>query len=1595
MRSVNELIQKAQFSKKERWKIRRLITIGRFYFARLVMYHDLSPEKWPGNKNISTHKIVQRLFGISSADESRGGHAGGHAEDYDIDTPEVEEAVPLLITSADASQHSALVDVMQGKNIAITGPPGTGKSQTITNIIANALARGKTVLFLAEKMAALNVVYKRLREANLGPYCLELHSEKAKKTQVLKSIEDRLRPRPEGGHGGSLAAKTEDFKWHRDRITEYVNLVNSQFGRQDKPIRDYLGSTKRYKDRIGDDVLSIIKQCRLSFAQADLSVSELIHHTRDLENIASLKQDIDAQSKEGQHPWGFVRNANLTRPDCDDLKPQIERWKDELVEIQSRLESFNKDFSIGNTMRDIHAFCGCLGDLMDVDISLLNEAFIADLGDLGGKEKAAALTAFVEHVRDYRAELKKIQSMQNPSAAIDNLKEIENDRLAAEEMKADTMTALDMRAHVKDWEEELKLWDKNLERLLPIGAKFGVSKNDDLDKIYALAEVPDDIASVPPEYLRSRTDAIMDEVNAMRLKAAADTQERIRASLEDQEEHYDLSMMGQPREIRMHAAALDHAGWFPIFKSSYRQAKKVIRLASKQKTTFNPEQSAITLRAIADNKEEKEKIDQDNQLRTICGSLFKGIRTDFKMLQGINEWASRIRQRYASGDEFSREVRSWLLKGDREELESVREWARDDLFSDLKSKIANIKDKVAPDTPIEKYLDSLGQRAEKLKRLKDRLQDIAADKRMTFADIANDLPHLHNAKQARKNVRDAADKDSVVKKFFGNAYKDAETDVEDIEQTAHFIHKCLASPMLKSGFDVFLNRDFSKRWESFTEQLKALTDIVNSAKGIAEQVDALACLRFGSPSDESNGIDLADLIKQLSEALDKPDALNQWVRLNRHIADANETIREPLLQIYDQEKCDFATLPDAFNYIVYCAVVREIYQRHRLMSDVSGIGLEKARAKIKELDQDIMKLQQQELCNKLDTAKPVYSSNDGRKKMEGDLIDHEIGKQKKHIPIRELMKRANQSIQKIKPCFLMSPLAVAQYLDPGAFEFDLVVIDEASQMHREDALGSIARTDQIVVVGDPKQLPPTSFFQSAANDDDDDGEEDISGAIMDMALSAFRPSRMLSRHYRSQHESLIAFSNHTFYDDSLVLFPSPVKDPTELGVRLEEVGGTYMGSKAAAPSKRGSKRGSNMGEVEAVVQSALTFMKKHPDRSLGIVTMNKAQEGLIELEMDRAFLEHRHATEYKAKWQDTLESFFVKSLENVQGDERDAIFISTVYGPDKNGAVMQRFGPINNAGGHRRLNVLFSRAKKNMVVFTSLKPEDIKITPQSNEGVKALKGFLTYAQTGILDQGQYNPEKMPDSDFEVWVKEKLESIGCEAHPQVGVGRYRIDLGVKHPRYPYGYLMGVECDGATYHSSQSARERDSIRQQVLEGRGWHIYRIWSTDWFSDPVREFEKLENYIQQRLDSEDLKKSPAENNLIEHDFTPHDFMPDDSVPDDSVPDDSVPDDCIVDEKDEEPEDSRAVTNKQENADDKVQLLDTVTYFMTRDDGKKEKRVVKIVPYQGHHTTGSIATKYSAIGRALLGACKDEEIECTLSRGAVTLQIVHIDRRNA
>jgi len=467
------------------------------------------------------------------------------------------------------------------------------------------------------------------------------------------------------------------------------------------------------------------------------------------------------------------------------------------------------------------------------------------------------------------------------------------------------------------------------------------------------------------------------------------------------------------------------------------------------------------------------------------------------------------------------------------------------------------------------------------------------------------------------------------------------------------------------------------------------------------------------------------------------------------------------------------------------------------------------------------------------------------------LLNREFNKKSRHLPIRILMDGAGLAIQRAKPVFMMSPFSVATYLPRTGLPFDTVIFDEASQIRPVDALGAIARGKQVIVVGDSKQLPPTSFFDRLQSDDSDDESEtrDVESILKQFASKgAF--SRMLRWHYRSRHNSLIEYSNHGFYDGNLTVFPSPCISREVNGLRFEHVQeGVYQ---------RGAGKRKNPVEAQRVAEYVMEHARTRPELSLGVAAFSMAQMQEV---MDRVEILRRQHPETEVYFTShPYEPFFVKNLENVQGDERDVILISVGYGRTDAGTISMSFGPLNNEGGERRLNVLISRAKLQCVVFSNLTYGDIDLSKTKSAGVRHLKGYLQFAEKGYIDQ-QEPSGREPDSPFEVEVAAAIRSMGYEVHHQIGSAGYFIDLAIVDPASPGRYLLGIECDGATYHSSRWARDRDRLRQQVLEGLGWTMHRIWSKSWFEDPETELKKIHSALE--LDAPiSASKPPAVSTL-------------------------------------------------------------------------------------------------------------------------------------
>ena len=451
------------------------------------------------------------------------------------------------------------------------------------------------------------------------------------------------------------------------------------------------------------------------------------------------------------------------------------------------------------------------------------------------------------------------------------------------------------------------------------------------------------------------------------------------------------------------------------------------------------------------------------------------------------------------------------------------------------------------------------------------------------------------------------------------------------------------------------------------------------------------------------------------------------------------------------------------------------------------------------------------------------------------VLRREFQKKTRHLPTRKLVEKAGLAVRAIKPVFMMSPLSIAAFLPPGTLDFDLVVFDEASQVRPVDALGALLRGKQAIVVGDTKQLPPTNFFDKMVQGDDlDDDEESTRDveSVLSQFLAKGAPERMLSWHYRSRHESLIAVSNQEFYDNKLVVFPSPDKARRDSGLALVKLehsiydrGGTRTNRVEADAAAR------------AVLDHARAWLTAPPERrlSLGVAAFSVAQTEAI---LDR--LEELRRSDPSCEEffnEKSTEPFFVKNLENVQGDERDVIYISIGYGRGKDGSIAMNFGPLGGEGGERRLNVLITRARIRCVVFTNLVSTDLDRA--AAKGVRALRGFLAYAESGTLEiRGATTSER--DLVFENDVIAALAARGYQTLAQVGSGHFRVDLAVVDPDRPGRYLLAIECDGANYQTARSARDRDRLRVQVLEGLGWTIERVWSVDWFRDPHAQIERL-----------------------------------------------------------------------------------------------------------------------------------------------------------
>jgi very-short-patch-repair endonuclease len=445
-----------------------------------------------------------------------------------------------------------------------------------------------------------------------------------------------------------------------------------------------------------------------------------------------------------------------------------------------------------------------------------------------------------------------------------------------------------------------------------------------------------------------------------------------------------------------------------------------------------------------------------------------------------------------------------------------------------------------------------------------------------------------------------------------------------------------------------------------------------------------------------------------------------------------------------------------------------------------------------------------------------------------DLIRHEAAKRARHLPFRKLLAQAPEVLTALRPCWFASPLSVSELMPAARQYFDVVLFDEASQVLPEDAVPALLRASTAVVAGDQNQLPPTTFFDLSGEEDEEaESASAVEGfeSLLDQMIGLIEKPWSLDWHYRSLDESLIAFSNRHIYGDRLITFPGAGGPPALSHVLVPFI-----------PNQDGQEESSGA-EVRRVVELVLKHVAERPDETLGVIAMGIKHARRVEAAVDQALISRPYLEAFFAE--DKSERFFVKNLERVQGDERDAIILTIGYGKDRSGRLLYRFGPLNAKGGERRLNVAITRARQRMTIVSSFDHRDMDPDRTKARGADLLRLYLEYAASQGKRFGDEGQMAFPENTFEADVKNALQSKGIELIPQYGVSRYRIDFVAKHPKRPGRLVLAVECDGASYHSAYTARDRDRLRQQHLEALGWRFHRIWSTDWFMRRDQEIDR------------------------------------------------------------------------------------------------------------------------------------------------------------
>lgn len=1403
---------------EEAWAVRRHAVLGFFSFSKIYLYDDIDPKNWP-EKSITRNPLIRLIFEGGDANSDHG----VFAKDYDLDRLDGADDLPLVV-DADSSQQSALIDISREQNIVIEGPPGTGKSQTITNILSIAISRGWNVLFLSEKMAALEVVKANLKKVGLDQLCLPLHSDLGKPAAVYESLRQRLDFDVQ--HPNSPSHESYRLQDRRRRLLAYREALTTKCGPRQEPVYEVFWQVAAMRSNGAQPIYG---------ASVDHDIDQNEFDTR-LRVFDRLGESLIALGHPKDSPWLGYHASRYFASNEEVVRSALEVLREAASTVEKAAAKFREDTA--------QPTFWSIAELYDVDPTEFTKMPLPKEGVSSSIARGLLTPSALETARSL------LTSLEEHCAARDSLERrwtvaleeaIETTASCADAIRQipaelDNRRALDVigvTGAMSALRSALEQIHEHAEKLGSFGRRVRTIRECRtlLDLINLVRDPTVETTQIlNDKYFLPGTRRLVEQAHteSNRLKDEFDELGSI-VVIEDAPDNDALADLRQ--KLRRHTGS-----WMKLFNGEYRQARRTIKGFLRHVPRWSDESVAATLERLEAARNSTRSFSARPEFVNGLPGSFNGIDTDWGRINRMLDWA-RAASAAGLSASSARDLRMALLKheslGWLDELEQSIRVVHDGLTVDEHLAHLGLSVPELLDLPLVELTQKLDQACAGLNALNE-----------IRCRLRNDNPHVADLRNALQEAiaytqhRDSISGSRPFRELCGRDFRGADTDPSLLHRTMTWYTNLDVLHLPRELLDWLCTEEINDKARQLYISLNHLIPAIESWSEGWQKLDHFGTIDTAWLFDRQHYDSLSSRLRALASRVAE---LVSWGGYCRRVDEAESLGLSVFIERIADGTVTAEQARASYELMLLDAVATDAIERDSVLHRFERTEHEAIRQEFARFDLALLELNQRIVAAQACRREPPSGCSTGRVKdyTELSLIKHEVQKKQRHCRIRSLMHRAGRAVQCLKPCLMMSPLAVAQYLPPGAVQFDLVVMDEASQIKPEDALGALARSRQMVVVGDSKQLPPTSFFDRMDHEDIDPDEElaiEDSESILEVGAKAVGQQRRLKWHYRSLHHSLIDFSNQRFYDNELLIFPSVTSRNGELGIKFNYVeDGVYKGQV-------------NEAEARHVARAIATHLKTRPHESLGVGTFNLKQRARIEDELDRLCAEEPALRRARSELEERRESLFIKNLENLQGDERDVIFISYTYGPDStSGQVFQRFGPITLQNGWRRLNVLVTRARKRVEVFSSITPQQIMAEGKSR-GVAAMRDYLEFAQSGLIPDRVIRTHAEPENPFEEAVANAIADFGLQVVPQVGVAGYRIDLGILQPDSNDDFLLGVECDGAMYHSAKSVRDRDRLRETIITSRGWRIHRVWSTDWFRNQRTEEERLRRVVQEEL---------------------------------------------------------------------------------------------------------------------------------------------------